>query len=73
MNISGKKEYVVKFIDELGNCYHQTTVDGLSKRQETIRKWINGERYNRADIGDVVVVIKQNGEELWAFEQSGTY
>lgn len=64
----GKKEFTIKAIDELGNVVTETMAYGLGNRRNRIRQWINGDKYYRADNGDVQILVKDNGEELWIYE-----
>lgn len=65
-----KKKWVLKRIDELGNCYHTVEVDSYVLRNQFIREWIGDDRnYTRTNEGDVDIILKRNGEELWYYEE----
>lgn len=63
------KVWVLKRIDELGNCYHTIEVKNYNMRNKFIREWLCDERnYTRMLEGDVEIILKRNGEELWFYE-----
>nr|DAP74386.1 MAG TPA: hypothetical protein [Caudoviricetes sp.] len=66
------KIWVLKRIDELGNCYHTVEVDNYILRNRFIREWIGDDRnYTKTNEDDVSIILKRNGEELWYYEIRG--
>lgn len=66
-----KKLWILKRIDELGNCYNTVEVDNAVKKNKFIREWLcDDKNYTRTKEGDVELILKRNGEELWYYEQS---
>lgn len=64
-----KKVWVLKRIDELGNCYHTIEISNYVTRNRFIREWIGDDTvYTRTKEGDVDIILKRNGEELWYYE-----
>lgn len=55
-------------IDELGNCYFDEIVVGFRNRQDKIARWIGSDRFVKLTQGDMNVLIKSSGEELWYYE-----
>lgn len=65
------KVWVLKRIDEMGNCYHEVETKSAVQKNKFIREWICGDRnYTRTKEGDVDIILKRNGEELWVFERN---
>ena len=62
------KRYNIKLIDELGNCYFDEIVVGFRNRQDKIARWIGSDRFVKLTQGDMNVLIKSSGEELWYYE-----
>ena len=66
-----KTTWVLKRIDEMGNCYHELEIHSYVQRNSFVREWIGDERnYTRTKEGDVDIILKRNGEELWVFERT---
>ena len=68
MIISNRTVYTIKLIDELGDCYHEEDIQGYAERQKCIKNWLGSSGYSRLAKGDVTVIIKTSGEELWFYE-----
>ena len=65
-----KKVWILKRIDELGNCYNTVEVPDAVKKNKFIREWLcDDKNYTRTKEGDVEIILKRNGEELWYYEQ----
>ena len=62
------KRYHIKLIDELGNSYFDEIVVGFRNRQDKIARWIGSDRFVKLTQGDMNVLIKSSGEELWYYE-----
>nr|DAW66503.1 MAG TPA: hypothetical protein [Caudoviricetes sp.] len=62
------KCYHLKLIDELGNCYLDEVVRGFRNRQSKISKWKGTDRFVKLTQGDMCILIKSSGEELWYYE-----
>ena len=62
------KRYHIKLIDELGDCYFDEIVVGFRNRQDKIARWIGSDRFVKLTQGDMNVLIKSSGEELWYYE-----
>lgn len=63
--------WVLKRIDEMGNCYHEAETKNTVQKNRFIREWICEDRnYTRTKEGDVDIILKRNGEELWVFERT---
>lgn len=70
MKADGKfcKFYVVKFLDEYGECYKEEELKSLQARNNRIREWLAGSTYVTTKVGDVTVLTKNSGEESWFYE-----
>lgn len=62
------KVYQVKLIDELGNCYFDEPICGFKRRQKFIKEWVGDSKITRVQKGDIIIYIKNCGEELWSYE-----
>lgn len=62
------KQYHIKMIDELGTCYFDEVITGFRNRQDKIAKWVGSDRFVKLTQGDMYVLIKSSGEELWYYE-----
>lgn len=68
MTTTRRRKYNVKRIDEFGECYNEMEL-GIRERNQLIREWLGGDtNHTRTYSKDVVVITKQNGEELWFYE-----
>lgn len=66
-----KKIYSIKLIDEYGECYyHITQLMTLTTRKEFVDKFKGGAPSVKYEVGDVTVIKKSNGEELWIYEET---
>ena len=64
------KVWVLKRIDEMGNCYHEIETKNTTQKNRFVREWLYDERnYTRTREDDVDIILKRNGEELWIFER----
>lgn len=63
-------KYIIKYMDELGNLYSEIEIPkNVRERNRLIREFINGNTYGRFDVGDVLVIAKSTGGELWIFAE----
>lgn len=62
-----KKNYIVKYIDELGNCYNET-ICNFKDKQLAVRTWKGEDKMYIYLTGDITVYQKDCGEELWIYE-----
>ena len=64
------KVWVLKRIDEMGNCYHEIETKNTIQKNRFVREWLYDERnYTRTREDGVDIILKRNGEELWIFER----
>lgn len=59
--------YTIKHIDEMGDCYLEETIESIKARNERLREWAGGYPYSTVKTGDITVLSKINGEEVWFY------
>lgn len=59
--------YIIKYIDERGDCYLEEEVESIQTRNEKLREWSGGYPYSTVKNGDITVLSKINGEEAWFY------
>lgn len=72
MTTTKRNIYTIKLIDEFGNCYHEENIVGYIERQKYIKEWLAGLTHSYVQVGDITVVIKTTGEELWYYGAEDT-